>query len=86
MRYRTISISPTFLRLLAYLVTYRKLRGKATIRLTIEQLILAFAKQLVSGMPEKLWRANMLALINECEKEHEELYKNAMVTSKKPER
>lgn len=39
-----------------------------------EQLILVYAKQLVSGMPEPVWRANMLTLINECDKEHREDY------------
>lgn len=41
-----------------------------------EQLILAYAKQLVSGIPEAVWRANMLTLINECEKEHQEDYEH----------
>lgn len=74
MVYKTISISPTFVRLLKYVVDYKRLRGRASVKLIAEQLILAYAKQITTGMPEAVWRANMLALINECDKEHQEYY------------
>lgn len=86
MTYGTISISPTFKRLLLYIVKYRKIRGRATARLVAEQLILAYAKQLVSGMPEQLWRDNMLALINICEVEHQEGYKREVQKHKQLEK
>lgn len=69
-------ISPDFNRLLRYMVKYRNLRGKASARIIVEQLILAYAKQLATGMPEKLWQDNIIVLINLCEQEHKEKFKN----------
>ena len=67
MRGKTVEISKEHDQLLKYIVRYRRLRGASSKKITTEQLILAFAKQLVTGMPEPKWRANMLALINEAE-------------------
>lgn len=64
-------IRDEFRRLLKYIVLYRRLRGKATGKLVLEQLVLAYAKQLIAGMPEQLWRDNMLLLISECEVVHQ---------------
>lgn len=72
--YSTIAVSPSFQVLAKYITEYRRLRGKATIRIVMEQLILSYAKQLASGMPEETWRYNILSLINMCEEEHKELY------------
>jgi len=74
------------LRLFSYVVRYKKLRGKASVKLLAEQLILAYAKQITSGMPEPVWRANMLTLINECEKEHEKEYQHDLERHKEIER
>lgn len=82
----TVAISPTFVRLLNYIVRYRKIRGKASSKLVIEQLILAYAKQITTGMPEPVWRKNMLVLINECEVEHAERFKHETLAHKKLER
>jgi hypothetical protein len=81
-----VAISPTFLRLLNYIVKYRRIRSKANGKTVIEQLILAFAKQIVTGMPEPVWRANMLTLINECEVEHAERFKHEAKAHKEIER
>jgi hypothetical protein len=70
MRYKQIYISPQFKQLLDFIKHYRQLRGPTSMRLIAEQLILAYAKQLVSGVPEQTWRVNMLTLINVCEEEH----------------
>lgn len=59
--------------LLDYVVTYLKARlpinqkRQASRQAVANQLILAYAKQLASGIPEDHWRANMIYLINECE-------------------
>lgn len=71
-----VSINTDFLRLLHYIVKYRKLRGRASARVVVEQLILAYAKQLTSGMPEANWRANIIELINMCEQTHAERFNN----------
>lgn len=70
MKYTTIAISPAHKRLLKYIVAYRKLRGRASASVVAEQLILSYAKQLATGMPERLWHEHILTLINECEDEH----------------
>lgn len=67
--YKMIAVSPNHLRLLKYIVAYRRLRGKASMKLVAEQLLLAYAKQLTSGMPEQAWRDNILMLVNMCEEE-----------------
>lgn len=79
-------LSHTFLRLLTYIVKYRRMRGRVTSRLLVEQLILAYAKQIITGMPEPVWRANMLTLINECEVEHAERFKHEAKAHKEIER
>lgn len=62
------------------------MRGKASLKLLTEQLILAYAKQIISGMPEPVWRANMLTLINECESEHQEEYRRDIERHKEIQR
>lgn len=64
-----VQISKRHQLLLGYIVKYRRLRGMASKKLIIEQLIVAYAKQLATGMPEPQWRANLVTLINEAEKE-----------------
>lgn len=55
--------------LLIYLVMYTKLRQpKNNKRTVVQDMILARAKQLVTGMPEELWRQNLIQLINEAER------------------
>lgn len=66
-------MSPAFKDLLKYIVLYRKLRGRANGKLIMEQLVLAYAKQLATGMPEDQWRKNMLVLIEVCQAEHNRL-------------
>ena len=53
--------------LLKYIVAYLRLRGYVASRQVVDKLIVAYGKQLVTGMPEPAWRATMLDLINKCE-------------------
>lgn len=76
-------MSGAFRDLLRYIVLYRKLRGRASSKLVTEQLILAYAKQLVTGMPEEHWRKNMLVLIEICQQEHDKLKQREAYTLKK---
>lgn len=54
--------------LLQYIVTYRKLRGKANKRIVVNELIIEYAKKLTTGMPEAVWRESTIELINAAEK------------------
>lgn len=60
--------------LLNYIVAYRKARQpmftkRKSSKLAIaQQLVVAYAKQLVVGMPDEAWRQTMIQKINECEK------------------
>lgn len=69
MRGKTIEIGEKHWYLLKYIVKYMKLRGRSSARGVAQQLIIGYAKKLVTGMPEELWRKNMLSLINDAEKE-----------------
>lgn len=72
--------------LLKYLVEYRRLREPMSGRRLINQLILAYAKQLASSMPEKLWQDNIITLINDCEVEHEAYRKQQLKRIKELEK
>lgn len=65
----TVEISKEHKELLDYIVTYRRTYGRSTRKITVEQLVLTYAKQLATGMINKEWREHMLHLIGEAEKE-----------------
>lgn len=71
MNKKSVGISVSFWRLLGYIVTYKRLRSRMSGSRLVEQLILAYAKQLATGMPEELWRKNILLLINQCEADNQ---------------
>lgn len=62
-----IETQPEVRDLLKYIVQYRNIRDTTTAVKIVDQLILAYGKQLVSGMPERHWRDNMLVHIQEAE-------------------
>lgn len=72
MRGKTVEISQECNQLLEYIIKYRRLRAPSNKKATLEQLILTYAKQLVAGIPEAKWRANMLALINQIDSKGKE--------------
>jgi hypothetical protein len=54
--------------LLIYLVMYKRLRRPTmSKRKLLDELIVQEAKRLVTGMPEELWRQNLIQLINAAE-------------------
>lgn len=82
---RKITISDEAYRLLDYIATYLRLHQDATRTSVAEELILAYGKQLLPGVPEKLWEDNMRLMIKECEDEHEEKRKQNIKTIKQIE-
>lgn len=53
--------------LLAYLVSWRKLREPSSQKMLINDIIVAYAKVVATGMPEEVWRKNIINLINRAE-------------------
>lgn len=66
-------IDDEFDTLLDYIVDYRKARTaenskrQSSRKMVVNQLILAYAKQLTVGMPEQAWVNSMIDRINACE-------------------
>lgn len=60
-------ISDEYHDLLVYIVNYKRLRQSTSKRKVLDQLILQEAKRIVTGMPEELWRQNLIQLINAAE-------------------
>lgn len=70
-RGKTIEISVQFDNLLVYVTKHRNMRSYTNKGLTVEDLILAYAKQLVAGMPKAEWREHAMRLVKEAEADRE---------------
>lgn len=53
--------------LLGYIVAWRKLREPTSNKSLIGEIIVAYAKAISTGMPEEVWRKNIINLINKAE-------------------